>query len=69
MKRSDMVCEKCDRFEDGFCRLEPIPKRLEAPLYRFCPDKHWCAQGEWRQWSERYGEWERFGWGGWDEEE
>ncbi len=61
MKRSEMVCSKCIKF-DGSCRLNPGPIPIDDPA------KHWCALGQWHQWSERYQEMEPYYWGEWEED-
>ncbi len=63
MKRSQMICSSCIKFDDGLCRLDPEVRRIEQPC------NHWCAQGEWRLWSERAQETEPFFWGDWQQEE
>jgi hypothetical protein len=61
MKRSEMVCSKCIKFEGTQCRLDPEVLPLNDP------GRHWCAQGQWHEWSERYQEMEPFYWGEWEE--
>ncbi|MGC8908878.1 MAG: hypothetical protein ACP5M0_15765 [Desulfomonilaceae bacterium] len=61
MKRSEMVCSACIKFQDGFCRNAPEPCFIPAP------ESHWCAQGTWRRWSRRYLEMEPYYWGEWEE--
>jgi hypothetical protein len=61
MKRSEMVCSKCIKFEGTQCRLDPEVLPLNDP------ERHWCAQGQWQEWSERYQEMEPFYWGEWEE--
>jgi len=63
MKRSEMRCISCVKFEDGQCRLDPEPRQIEQPR------AHCCAQGEWRRWSERSQEMEPYFWGEWQHEE
>ncbi len=60
MKRSLMVCRNCVKFENEDCRLNPEPVPVDNP------DEHWCAQGQWHEWSERYQEMEPYYWGEWD---
>ncbi len=62
MKRSEMICSSCIKFDGSHCRLNP-----EAHPVRD-PQTHWCAQGQWHEWSERYLEMEPFYWGEWPEE-
>lgn len=61
MKRENMICTKCVKFDGFNCRYlpEPVPIHL--------PERHWCAQGQWMQWSDRYKEMEPFFWGEWDD--
>ena len=61
MKRSQMVCDGCVKLEGSVCHAEPRPLEIDRP------QEHWCAQGQWRRWSERYEEMEPFYWGEWDE--
>ena len=61
MKKSEMVCKSCIKHKGGQCRLDPETLDIAEP------DTHWCAQGQWHQWSERYREMEPFYWGEWDE--
>jgi len=61
MNRSEMICGNCIKFEDCHCRLDPHPVAIDEP------DTHWCAQGQWQQWSEKYQEMEPFYWGEWEE--
>ncbi|MBI5569304.1 MAG: hypothetical protein HY914_05100 [Desulfomonile tiedjei] len=61
MKRSVMLCSTCIKMDGDVCRLGPAPLEIEEP------GKHWCAQGVWHQWSERYQEMEPFYWGEWEE--
>lgn len=63
MKRSEMICRSCVKFEHGQCRLDPEPRRIGDPM------THWCAQGEWTRWSERLQEMEPHFWGEWQMEE
>ncbi|MEW6114098.1 MAG: hypothetical protein AB1664_18335 [Thermodesulfobacteriota bacterium] len=63
MKRSEMICETCIKFDRTRCRLQPEPIPVADP------DKHWCAQGQWEQWSERYQEMEPYYWGEWEDTE
>ena len=62
MKRSEMVCATCIKQEGGFCHLNPVPLILTPDLRL-----HWCAQGEWTCWSEKYQEMEPFCWGEWED--
>jgi hypothetical protein len=62
MKRSEMVCKSCIKFDGRYCRLSPEPEFLAGAA------SHWCAQGEWRGWSDRYQEMEPFFWGEWDDD-
>ncbi len=59
MKRSDMVCTQCIKFDGSLCRCYPKPVTVENPA------KNWCAQGLWHQWSDQYEEMEPFYWGDW----
>ncbi len=61
MKRSEMVCCACIKFQDGFCRCGPQPCFIESPA------THWCGQGVWHRWSSRYLEMEPYYWGEWEE--
>lgn len=61
MKRSEMVCKSCIKQEAGQCRLDPESFDIAEP------ETHWCAQGQWHQWSERYREMEPFYWGEWED--
>ncbi|MBI4965364.1 MAG: hypothetical protein HY913_18960 [Desulfomonile tiedjei] len=61
MKRSEMICTKCVKFDGTSCRLQPQPIQVDEPA------GYWCAQGQWHQWSERYQEMEPFYWGEWEE--
>lgn len=61
MKRSEMVCDLCVKFEDGLCRFGPRAVAVPNPL------SHWCSQGRWHQWSTRYQEMEPYFWGEWEE--
>ncbi len=62
MKRSEMICKGCIKFDGAMCRLYPDPLRIESP------ERHWCAKGQWQQWSQRYQEMEPYYWGEWEEE-
>jgi hypothetical protein len=61
MKKSEMVCNTCIKFEGTQCRLDPEVLPVNDP------ENHWCAQGQWQEWSERYQEMEPFYWGEWEE--
>lgn len=61
MKRLDMICRKCIKFDGAVCRLQPTATPVQNP------DEHWCAQGQWLHWSERYQEMEPYYWGEWEE--
>jgi hypothetical protein len=61
MTRTEMVCTKCVKFDGEQCRLNPVPVDIINPV------GHWCSQGQWNEWSERYREMEPFYWGEWDE--
>jgi hypothetical protein len=61
MKRSEMICSSCIKSEGEYWRLSPAPVPIED-LH-----KHWCAQGQWEEWSERYDEMEPFYWGEWED--
>jgi hypothetical protein len=61
MKRSEMTCSSCIKFDGSHCRLGPKPHQVDDPQSR------WCAQGQWHEWSERYREMEPFYWGEWQE--
>jgi hypothetical protein len=74
MKRSEMVCRTCINFdESGLCRFGPKPLAfgsVDAPFTITAdPHQHWCAQGQWHEWSERYREMESFCWGEWEDKE
>ncbi len=60
MTRSDMVCSNCVKFDGKNCRLDPEAYFIKDPL------DHWCAQGQWTEWSERFQEPEPYFWGEWD---
>ena len=62
MRRSSMKCRTCVKFEETECRLAPKPVKIKDP------DKHWCSQGQWHEWSDRYQEIEPYYWGEWEEE-
>jgi hypothetical protein len=62
MKRSEMVCSKCIKWDGQLCSLSPQPVTIDDP------EKQWCAQGQWHAWSERYQEMEPFYWGEWEEQ-
>lgn len=59
MKRSDMICKRCIKFDGENCRSNPAPVLVDNP------ESEWCAQGTWHQWSERYQEMEPYYWGEW----
>jgi len=61
MKRSDMVCSRCIKFDLGRCRLAPQTQFISDP------EIHWCAQGRWHMWSVRYQEMEPYFWGEWQD--
>jgi hypothetical protein len=61
MERSEMICTNCIKFDGNACRLDPRADVVEDP------DNHWCAQGQWQAWSERYQEMEPYYWGEWEE--
>ena len=77
MKKSEMVCKNCIKFDGKRtkCRLNPLPVEPEE-LYGLgphgnkiikypWPDYHWCAQGEWHK---NKGDW-FYGptfWGDWE---
>jgi hypothetical protein len=61
MKRADMTCSHCIKFDAQCCRHTPHA----VPILE--PEAHWCAQGQWHQWSERYQEMEPYYWGEWHE--
>lgn len=74
MKKSDMVCRKCIKFtEDSAspitsrerfqCRYEPLVRIIVDPI------AHWCAQGQWEEWSERHECWVSYHWGEHDDKE
>ena len=73
MKRSEIVCVKCIKFEVGQCCL--YPKRLaigsvDSPdIINANPEIHWCSNGVWHEWSERYKETEPFYWGEGEDED
>lgn len=59
MKKSEMVCKKCVKFETGFCRAYPEPKPIKGSFdimgVGYCnidPKTHWCGQGEWHDGAE-----------------
>jgi hypothetical protein len=56
-----MVCDECIKRQDEECRLNPEAVPIQDT------HNHWCAQGVWHQWSERYQEMEPFYWGEWEE--
>jgi hypothetical protein len=62
MKRSHMVCSRCVKFDGTDCRLDPEAYSIDQP------ESHWCAQGQWLQWSDRYQEMEPYFWGEWQPE-
>jgi len=62
MKRSEMVCKRCIKFDGTLCRLSPETRRIDEP------EHGWCAQGQWHQWSDRYQEMEPYYWGEWEED-
>jgi hypothetical protein len=62
MKRSEMICNTCIKFDGSHCRLAPDSYPVNDPQV------HWCAQGQWHEWSDRYQEMEPFYWGEWPEE-
>lgn len=64
MRKEEMVCVKCIKYEDpcAMCHASPIPQQVSD----YDPDRHWCAQGEWHVWSERYKEFLRYKWGEWE---
>jgi hypothetical protein len=61
MKKASMVCAACIKRNASQCHLGPDAVHIGSP------DTHWCAQGVWHQWSERYQEMEPFYWGEWDD--
>ncbi|MFC1834692.1 hypothetical protein ACFL2Q_08155 [Thermodesulfobacteriota bacterium] len=61
MTRDEMLCKRCIKFDGRLCRSEPEPVPIEDPGH------HWCAQGHWQQWSDRYQEMEPFYWGEWED--
>ncbi|MEJ2717923.1 MAG: hypothetical protein P8182_12405 [Deltaproteobacteria bacterium] len=63
MNRSEMKCVKCIKFDGRQCRLSPAPIPIDDP------EKHWCAQGQWHAWSDRYEEMEPYFWGEWEQDE
>ena len=60
MQRKDMICKKCIKFDGDQCRLHPEPIDIDEV------ESHWCAQGQWLQWSERFQEMEPYYWGEWE---
>ena len=62
MQRTEMVCDNCIKFDGIKCRLNPDPVQIAGP------QMHWCSQGQWRQWSERYQEMEPYYWGEWEDQ-
>jgi len=56
-----MICTGCIKFDGTACRLQPTQLAITDP------NVHWCAQGQWQQWSERYNEMEPYFWGEWGE--
>ena len=70
MKKSEMVCRKCIKFEKGCCHLKP--RKLffgtienHPDIVNYNPDVHWCAEGVWHEGSDRYKEMPFF-WGEWE---
>lgn len=61
MDRSEMICRSCVKFDGFVCRLWPDPVAVADP------DHHWCSQGRWHVWSQRYREMEPYFWGEWRE--
>lgn len=54
MKKSEMVCKNCCKFDGTCCRLNPIPMHIhgrpvftEYALGTMNPETHSCAQGQW----------------------
>ncbi len=62
MRKSSMKCRTCIKFQETECHLGPKAVKIKEP------DKHWCAQGQWPEWSDRYQEMEPYYWGEWEEE-
>ena len=62
MKKSEMTCTGCIKFDGSDCRTDPKPALVGNP------EIHWCAQGQWARWSERYQEMEPLYWGEWEDE-
>ncbi len=60
MKRRDMICLKCIKYDGKNCRLAPKPTAIDDPV------DHWCAQGLWLRWSEEFDELVPCQWGEWD---
>lgn len=62
MKRSEMVCTSCIKFDGSRCRCLPQPLSVEEP------QTNWCTKGQWQKWSEQYQEMEPYYWGEWEVE-
>ncbi len=62
MRRVDMVCSGCIKFDGTNCRLNPVANPIGNP------DAYWCAQGQWRAWSQRFLQMEPYFWGEWETE-
>ncbi len=61
MYRTEMKCTECVKFDTTHCRLNPVPLRIPNP------SGHWCSQGLWHRWSDRYEEFEPYYWGDWED--
>jgi len=80
MKREDMVCENCIKFDSNGpssellgslavgpeCRLNPQPYLFKDSPYD--PKSHWCAQGEWTLWNDRFECSMAYLWGEWTDQ-
>lgn len=53
MKKAEMRCVGCIKFDEGFCRANPRPLHLGAALDTTA-EQHWCAQGVWHKKSKQF---------------
>jgi len=60
MRKDFMVCKNCIKFDKSIeaCRAHPKPYYLETTS-----DRHYCAEGIWKEFNKRYKEWELYYWG------